>query len=103
MPPWAYRFFDEFYHMDAATVDTIPARHHEYADVVRSVATTPSSLLVDAETEFTTAREPVSELFRADLIHLRPAGHERMAEAVTEALANAFAGRAPEGVAPHAR
>lgn len=93
MPPWSYQFFGQFYGMDRAAVDGIPAMHHAYTEVVRSVAAQPPARLVDAEAAFAASPVPATQLFRTDSIHLRSAGHEEMAKLVTDALAAAFANR----------
>ncbi|HVM96906.1 MAG TPA: SGNH/GDSL hydrolase family protein [Candidatus Acidoferrales bacterium] len=93
MPGWTYRFYGQFYHMDRATVDSLPAIHHQYTDVVRSVAASPPSVLVDTEADFAAINDSAAQLFRKDQIHLQPAGHERMAADLTEALATALARR----------
>jgi lysophospholipase L1-like esterase len=85
VPPWAYDFFSDSYHMDRAAVAAIPAVHQRYTEVVRAVAG-PPAVLVDAEADFTAGTMPREALFRSDLIHLRPAGHRRMADLVTAAL-----------------
>lgn len=88
MPNWTYQFFGQFYGMERDAVDSIPALHRAYLDVVREVAARPPARLVDAAAAFEKATLPTTQLFRTDSIHLRQAGHEQMAELVTEALAS---------------
>jgi lysophospholipase L1-like esterase len=90
MPPWAYRFFGDFYRMDRAAVDAIPAVHAAYAEAVRRVAGGGGAVLVDAEQEF---RDGDAEtLFRADQIHLRTPGHAQLAASAAAAITRRLGG-----------
>jgi lysophospholipase L1-like esterase len=96
MPNWAYGFFQQFYGMEREAVDRIPGLHEEYAAVVRQVASRPPARLVDAATAFADSTIPSTQLFRTDSIHLRQAGHEKMAELVGEAVISAAEAQAPD-------
>jgi lysophospholipase L1-like esterase len=85
MSEWAVRFFSEFYGMTPAAVAAVPAVHEAYADAVRRVARGGRAVLVDAAQEM--ADDDPLVTYRTDQIHLRQAGHQRLASLLAKAIA----------------
>jgi lysophospholipase L1-like esterase len=82
MPPWAYRFYREYYRMTAAEISNIPDTHKAYAVAATRVAYKHDAVLVDMQKELSRVSTSLKPYFRNDLIHLKSKGHEAVADAI---------------------
>jgi lysophospholipase L1-like esterase len=82
VPSWAFDFYREYYRMTPEEIRNIPETHKAYAEVAAQVSKKYDTIFVDGQGYLNSLAPTLEPFFRNDLIHLKSAGHEAVADEI---------------------